>query len=87
MITGSYDPQTSSITWTMAAIDPTTGDTDNAAEAGFLPPDDAAADGEGYVTFTGQVRPGTATATVTDVQATIVFIRNPALATAVWKAT
>jgi len=72
------------ITWTFSTIDPTTGDLDSAANAGFLPPDDAAGDGEGFVSWVGTAKSGLTTGTTIAGQASIVFDRNPAIPTPVW---
>ena len=81
---GAYDPTTDTITWTIEAINPATGDLDSTANGGFLPPDDAAGDGEGYVSFQVDAEPGLSTGTTIDTQASIVFDVNPAIPTATW---
>ncbi len=86
-VSGVYDPQAGAngvITWTFSTIDPSTGDLDGAVNAGFLPPDDAAGDGEGFVSWTGSAKLGLATGTTITGQASIVFDRNPAISTPVW---
>ena len=81
---GSYDAATNTITWTLEAINPATGDIDGSAEGGFLPPDDAAGDGEGYVSFQVDARPGLAAGTRVSAQASIVFDTNAPIATNTW---
>jgi Carboxypeptidase regulatory-like domain len=83
-VVGTYDPVAATITWTFSTVDPTTGDLDSAADAGFLPPDDAAGDGEGYVGYTAQTEAGLPTGSAVDDQATIVFDRNAPISTPVW---
>jgi hypothetical protein len=86
-VSGAYDSQAGAngvITWTFSTVDPSTGDLDSAVNAGFLPPDDAAGDGEGFVSWTGSVKSGLTTGTTVAGQASIVFDRNPAIPTPVW---
>lgn len=83
-VAGSFDQASSTITWTFSTIDPSTGDLDYNASAGFLPPDDAQGDGEGYVTFSARPRPGLAQGAQIHASASIVFDRNPAISTPVW---
>ena len=88
-VSGVYDPQAAGgangvITWTFSTIDPSTGDLDSAVNAGFLPPDDAAGDGEGFVSWTGSAKSGLTTGTTITGQASIVFDRNAAISTPVW---
>ena len=88
-VNGVYDPQAAGgangvITWTFSTVDPSTGDLDSAVNAGFLLPDDAAGDGEGFVSWTGTAKPGLTTGTTVTGQASIVFDRNAAIPTPVW---
>ena len=84
-VTGSYDQATSTITWTMTAINPATGDADTSATGGFLPPDSLPnRDGEGYVSFTVNPKAGLATGTEVTAAASIVFDRNSAISTPTW---
>ena len=88
-VSGVYDPHAAGgangvITWTFSTIDPSTGDLDSAVNAGFLPPDDAAGDGEGFVSWTGSAKSGLTTGTTIAGQASIVFDRNAAISTPVW---
>jgi RHS repeat-associated protein len=80
-IAAALDRTTGVVTWTFTSIDPTTGDQVSAASAGFLPPDDAAGDGAGYVTYSVQAKSGLATGTPIGAQATIVFDGNAPIAT------
>ena len=81
---GRYDAASNSLVFTIEAINPATGDVDGRPDGGFLPPDDAAGDGEGYVSF--QVAPNAGLATGTQVfeNASIVFDKNAAIETPVW---
>ena len=83
-MTGSVNLVTGTITWTMAAINPTTGDVDFSPDAGFLPPDNTTGAGEGYVSFTATMQPGLATGTVLSTGGSIIFDRNAAITTPVW---
>jgi uncharacterized ParB-like nuclease family protein len=88
-VSGVYDPAAAGgangvITWTFSTIDPSTGDLDSAVNAGFLPPDDATGDGEGFVSWTGSAKAGLTTGTTVTGQASIVFDRNAAISTPVW---
>ena len=81
---GSYDAGTNTITWTIEAINPATGDVDGTPQGGFLPPDDSAGDGEGYVSFQVDPEPNLANGTQIDAQASIVFDTNAAISTNTW---
>lgn len=81
---GSYDPATRTITWTLEAINPATGDVDGSPDAGFLPPDDAAGDGEGYVSFQVDAQSSLATGSRISAHASIVFDANAPLMTNTW---
>jgi hypothetical protein len=70
-IEAGIDPTTGVATWAITSIDPTTGQP--SANLGFLPPDDANHDGEGFVTYTVKPRAGLPTGTVITNQASIVF--------------
>jgi protocatechuate 3,4-dioxygenase beta subunit len=83
-VNGTFDTSTKTITWTMESINPLTGDVDGSPTAGFLPPDDAAGDGEGSVSFQATALPGQATGTTVTAQASIVFDKNAAISTGMW---
>ena len=83
-VAGNVDAATSTITWTFEAINPATGAVDGRPEGGFLPPDDAAGDGEGFVSFQATALPSLATGQTVTAQGSIVFDQNPAIQTAVW---
>ncbi len=77
----SLNPDTGTLSWTMQSIDPRTGGTPQDPFAGFLPPDNASRQGEGFVTFTVKPKMGLANGTVISNQASIVFDRNAAINT------
>ena len=81
---GKYDVASNTITWTIEAINPDTGDVDGRPDGGFLPPDDAQGNGEGYVSFRVDANGGLADGTKIDAQASIVFDKNAPIATPVW---
>ncbi|HEV7886939.1 MAG TPA: carboxypeptidase regulatory-like domain-containing protein, partial [Acidimicrobiales bacterium] len=62
-VSGRFDRSTKVITWVLSTINPDTGDLDTAVDAGFLPVDNAAGDGEGFVSWSGRALPGLATGT------------------------
>lgn len=80
-IVANFDEATGLLTYTFTSIDPTTGDIPSGALAGFLPPDDAAGDGYGYVTYTINPKSGLSTGATINAQASIVFDNNAAIAT------
>ena len=84
VVAGSYDAATSTITWTFSTVNPATGALDDNASAGFLPPDNAAGAGEGYVSYVAQTVSGLPTGSTVDAQATVTFDRNAPIATPVW---
>ncbi|HEY1685428.1 MAG TPA: RHS repeat-associated core domain-containing protein [Tepidisphaeraceae bacterium] len=80
-IVASFDEATGALTYTFTSIDPTTGDIPSGALDGFLPPDDAAGDGYGYVTYTINPKSGLSTGATINAQASIVFDNNAAINT------
>jgi RHS repeat-associated protein len=69
------------ITWKFASIDPATGKPPTDPEVGFLPPDRAPPNGEGYVTYSVRPLSGLASGTRVEAQASVVFDVNGAVAT------
>ncbi len=67
--------------WTVETLDAVTGLPVTDPLAGFLPPNVHAPEGEGEVSFAVRLRPGIAEGTVVPNGASIVFDRNPELAT------
>jgi hypothetical protein len=80
-VTASLDPTTGVLTWSIESINKITGELVTDPLAGFLPPDNAAGQGEGYVTYTIQPQSGLATGTQITNQASIIFDVNSAIAT------
>jgi len=72
------------LTWTFTSIDPTTGQPPTDPTVGFLPPNVNPPQGQGSVSFTVMPKPGLATGTPIENQATIVFDTNAPIATPVW---
>jgi hypothetical protein len=61
------------VSWRFTSIDPGTGDLVSDPEAGFLPPNVTAPDGEGFVNYSVRPKANLATGTRIDAQATIDF--------------
>jgi uncharacterized repeat protein (TIGR01451 family) len=80
-VTASLDPTNGVLTWLMASIDPVTDELVADPLAGFLPPDNAQRDGQGFVVFTIRPKAGLATGTQIYNQAVIVFDVNAPMAT------
>ena len=80
-IDAGIDPTTGIVHWTFASLDPDTGQAPIDASVGFLPPDDANHDGEGYVTYTVKPLASSPTGTVITNQATVTFDEQPPLET------
>jgi hypothetical protein len=77
-VSASLDPATGVVTWSMESINPVTGELVTDPLAGFLPPDNAQGQGEGYVAYTVVPRSGLTNGTVITNQAVIVFdLNNP----------
>jgi uncharacterized repeat protein (TIGR01451 family) len=72
-ISAGIDLSTGTVTWTLTAIDPATGEQPNGANLGLLPPDNANNDGQGFVTFTIKPKSTVATGVVIHNGATITF--------------
>ncbi len=72
-VTAGIDIATGRVTWTLQAIDPTTGEPPNNANYGLLTPNNAANDGQGYVTYTVKPKITATTGTVIRNNATIIF--------------
>jgi hypothetical protein len=67
--------------WTFTTVDPATGDPPTNLSIGFLPPDDAELDGEGFVNYSARAKSNASTGTVIQAQAQIVFDNQPPLET------
>lgn len=72
-ISAGVDVSTGKVTWTMTAIDPTTGEQPNSATLGLLPPNNDSNDGQGFVTFTVKPKTTISTGAVIQNAATITF--------------
>jgi len=80
-VTASLNPTNGVLTWLMKSINPVTGQLVTDPLAGFLPPDNAQGQGEGYVTYTIEASNELATAAQITNQASIVFDVNAPIAT------
>ena len=72
-ISAGVDIATGRVTWTLTAIDPTTGEQPNSASLGLLPPNDETGRGQGFVTYTVLPKSTAPTGTVITNNATIIF--------------
>jgi len=81
-VTANFNPLTGLATWTFTSIDPTTLDVPADPRAGFLPPDDSAGDGMGFVNYTILPKSSLTTGATVNAQASVVFDINAAIETA-----
>ncbi|MEK8049722.1 CARDB domain-containing protein [Ideonella sp. DXS22W] len=72
-VTVNIDTATRVVTWTFTSIDPATGNVPVDANLGFLLPNDDSGRGDGFVSYTVKPLRNSATGTVIDAQARIVF--------------
>lgn len=72
------------VTWRLSTVDPATGQPPEDPEVGFLPPNMAAPEGEGFVRFTVEAPGGVADGTIVDARASIVFDVNEPIVTNTW---
>ena len=82
-VEANLNRSTRTITWTLKAIDPATGQLATGADDGFLPPNNANGDGEGFIRYTVAPKLGLKTGAQIKAQASIVFDTNPAIQTPV----
>jgi len=75
------------VTWKLTTIDPETGDLPDDPDAGFLPPNNANHDGEGFVNYSIQPNANLTTQTAIDAKASIVFDTNAPINTPNWRNT
>jgi hypothetical protein len=75
-VRAALDPKTRVATWVMESVDPVTGGLPEDPLAGFLPPNDAAHRGEGFVAFTARPLARLSDGAVMRNQARIVFDVN-----------
>jgi len=80
-VSAAINPATGVMTWTMQSVDPVTGAAPANPLAGFLPANNSANAGSGYVTFSVMPKAGLANGTTITNQASIVFDANAAIAT------
>ena len=80
-IDANLNESTGLLTVTFTSVDPTTLDTPSNSLVGFLPPDTDPPNGEGYINYTIQPKPGLATGTALIAQASVVFDTNAPIAT------
>jgi len=78
-VNAHLDPSTGILTWTLQSLDPATNQPPVDPTAGFLPPGTS-----GSVFFTVMPKPGVATGTMIQNQATIVFDANQPINTPAW---
>ncbi|MEO8496496.1 MAG: dockerin type I domain-containing protein, partial [Planctomycetota bacterium] len=80
-ITAEFDIVSGILTARFTSIDPTTGDLATDPFLGFLPPNQTAPAGEGFVNYTVRAKPGLVTGTEIRAVGTIVFDTNPPITT------
>ena len=80
-VTLDEDPATGAVTVSFQSLDPATMQPPDGINAGVLPVDDAAGDGQGYFTYSVAPRAGLPTGTAITEHASIVFDTNAAIAT------
>lgn len=80
-VSADLNLSTGLVTWTFTSLDPTTLQPTSNPAAGFLPPNDAEGDGEGYVSYSVEPISTAATGTAITGQASVVFDTNAAIAT------
>jgi RHS repeat-associated protein len=72
----TLNPTTRTVTWTLTTIDPATGQIPDDVDAGFLPPNNANHDGEGFVNYQIKAKSNLTTGAVINAEASIVFDTN-----------
>lgn len=72
-ISAGIDITTGTVTWTLTAVDPATGEQPNGVNLGLLPPNNDNSDGQGFVTFTVKPKVAAPTGSVIRNEATIIF--------------
>lgn len=83
-VEGQVDVATGRIRWKFTTLDPATGREPTDPLLGFLPPNQQAPEGEGYVTFSVMPRGAAGTQAVIRNKASIVFDFNTAIETPEW---
>ncbi|MDM3847921.1 MAG: putative Ig domain-containing protein, partial [Aphanizomenon gracile PMC638.10] len=82
--TATLNTTTRLVTWKIITIDPLTGEPAEGVTDGFLPPNNANRDGEGFVNYRVKSKSDTPNGASLDAQASIVFDTNAAIETPVW---
>ncbi len=81
LVTATIDLTTGVATWDFSTIDPNTGELATNPADGFLPPDNAAGAGEGFVSYTVVPAAADPTGTQVNAQAAVTFSTQPTLNT------
>ncbi|WP_373547270.1 DUF4114 domain-containing protein [Chamaesiphon sp.] len=82
--TATLDTATRLVTWKIITIDPLTGEPAEGVTDGFLPPNNANGDGDGFVNYRIKAKGDTPNGASIDAQASIVFDTNAPIVTPVW---
>jgi len=80
-VSAAFNPATGVVKWLMESVDPITQAIPEDPLAGFLPPDNARGQGEGYVTYSVETKAGLAGGTQITNQAIVVFDVNAPILT------
>jgi RHS repeat-associated protein len=80
----SVDPTTRNVTWKLTTTDPITGGLPSNPDAGFLPPNNANHDGEGFINYSVKPKADLPTGTAIDAKAKIIFDFNTPIDTPQW---
>ena len=72
-LTADFDPTSGQITWTFTSVDPKTGLLPEGVLDGFLPPEDGAGTGQGFVTYRVRPKAGGTTGDIIPAQARVFF--------------
>jgi RHS repeat-associated protein len=83
-VTANLDIDSHTVTWGFRSLSPTTGLLPDGVFEGFLPPNDDAGAGEGFVRYVVKAKPDLAVGTTLDQQASIVFDINEPILTNVY---
>jgi streptogramin lyase len=75
-VTANFDVATGIVQWVFTSLDPQTLDVPDDPLAGFLPPNQNAPEGEGFVSYTVRPLSHLVTGTVVNAQATVIFDVN-----------
>jgi RHS repeat-associated protein len=83
-VTGTFDVTTGLARWVFNSLDPHTLDVPDDPLAGFLPPNQSAPEGEGFVSYTVSPRASLGTGTVIRARGTVIFDDNAPVDTPEW---